>query len=194
MQNEKQQLKTKKTKIFRFSLFVFRSCRRQAGFTLIETLVAITILSAAIAGPMALSIKSISLASVSQDQLVAFYLGQEVIEYVRNVRDTNILSEPSDWLEGLEFCKTNGCYIDVLNETVPVTDCGTGGCVNKLKFDGQNYNYEIAGEETAFIRTVKIDDNARVDGDEAKVNVSVKWTGKYGEKIVNLQDNIFNWR
>ena len=61
------------------------------GFTLIETLVAITILSAAVAGPMVLSVKNIGTASVSQDQLVAFYLGQEVFEYARNVRDTNLI-------------------------------------------------------------------------------------------------------
>jgi len=165
------------------------------GFTLIETLVAITILSAAVAGPMVLAIKNVGTASVSQDQLVAFYLGQEVFEYARNVRDTNILSESSDWLGGLDVCKTNGCYIDVLNETGPVTDCGTGGCVNRLKFDKDTGKYNYASdEETIFIRTVKIENPVGTNSDEAKVNVSIKWTGKYGEKIMNLQDNIFNWR
>ena len=165
------------------------------AFTLIETLVAITILSAAVAGPMALAIKNVGTASVSQDQLVAFYLGQEVFEYARNARDTNILKESSFWLDGLENCKASGsagCYVDVKNNTV--TDCGTVSCSNKLKFDGQNYNY-ANGKETAFIRTVKIDDSVQgVGGDEAKISVSVKWTGKYGEKTMNLQDNIFNWR
>ena len=165
------------------------------GFTLIETLVAITILSAAVAGPMVLAIKNVGTASVSQDQLVAFYLGQEVFEYARNVRDTNILSESSDWLGGLDVCKTNGCYIDVLNETGPVTDCGTGGCVNRLKFDKDTgkYNY-TSEEETIFTRTVKIENPVGTNSDEAKISVSIKWTGKYGEKTMNLQDNIFNWR
>src|SRR3989344_1122959 len=164
------------------------------GFTLIETLVAITILSAAVAGPMVLAIKNVGTASVSQDQLVAFYLGQEVFEYARNVRDTNILKESADWLGGLENCKASGsagCYADVKNNTVK--NCGTVSCSNKLKFDGQNYNY-ANGEETPFIRTVKIEDTVGVGGDEAKISVSVKWTGKYGEKTMNLQDNIFNWR
>src|SRR3989338_3109725 len=139
------------------------------GFTLIETLVAITILSAAVAGPMVLSIKNIGTASVSQDQLVAFYLGQEVFEYARNVRDTNILKESADWLGGLENFKASGsagCYADVKNNTV--TNCGAVSCSNKLKFDGQNYNY-TNGEETPFIRTVKIDDTVGDGGDEAKI-------------------------
>ncbi|KKT18792.1 MAG: hypothetical protein UW04_C0057G0008 [Parcubacteria group bacterium GW2011_GWB1_43_8] len=174
---------------------VFAKKKLVWGFTLIETLVAITILSAAVAGPMVLSIKNIGTASVSQDQLVAFYLGQEVIEYVRNVRDTNILKESVDWLDGLDVCKTNGCYIDVLNETDPITDCGTSGCVNRLKFDKDTgkYNY-TSDEETIFTRTVKIENPVGTNSDEAKISVSIKWTGKYGEKIMNLQDNIFNWR
>jgi prepilin-type N-terminal cleavage/methylation domain-containing protein len=98
------------------------------GFTLIETLVAVTILSAAVAGPMVLSIKSIGSASVSQDQLVAFYLGQEVVEYVRNVRDTNLIKS-NGWLDRLSDCKgangSAGCYIDVINDSI--TDCGTAG-------------------------------------------------------------------
>lgn len=170
---------------------------KNKSFTLIETLVAIAILSAAIAGPLVLSIKNIGSASVSQDQLAAFYLGQEVIEYVRNVRDTNLINGSGDWLTRLEKCTPSGsvsnsvgCYIDVKNDTV--TDCGTSAC-SKLKFDGQNYNY-TTGNDTVFTRIVKIDNTVGIGGDEAKIDIAVSWTGKYGTKTMNLQDNIFNWR
>ena len=163
------------------------------AFTLIETLVAVTILSAAVAGPMALSIKSIGSASVSQDQLVAFYLGQEVMEYVRNIRDTNLINSSNDWTNGLGACKGGaGCYIDVKNNTVTV--CGTN--CPKLDFNGVNYTYKSGGADgnSIFTRTIKIDDTVGVGGDEAKVSISIKWTGKYGGKTMNLEDNIFNWR
>ena len=144
---------------------------------------------------MVLSIKSIGSAAVSQDQLVAFYLGQEAVEYVRNVRDTNILSENS-WLDGLGDClpsSPNGCYIDVINNAI--TACGTLTGCPKLDFNEANYAYKPDGEDgnTVFIRTVKIDNLIRADGDEAKIDVAVSWTGKYGQKTMNLQNNIFNW-
>ena len=171
------------------------------GFTLIETLVAISILTAAIAGPLVLSIKSIGTASVSQDQLVAFYLGQEVIEYVRNVRDSNLIGKnledtSFDWLKGLlEYCEINGCYIDVVAENSQVTDCGSGGCVNKLKFDGKNYGYSL-GVNSSFTRTVRITNLVNSNADEAQVDITMEWKSKYGnkKKTMELQDHIFNWR
>ncbi len=176
---------------------VFAKKKLVWGFTLIETLVAITILSAAVAGPMILSIKSISSASVSQDQLVAFYLGQEVIEYARNVRDTNLISG-NNWLNGLDVCKSAdgsaSCYIDVIKNPITVTVCGTN--CPRLDFDGANYTYKSDGTDgnTVFTRTVKIENPVGTNYDEAKISVFVEWTGKYGGKTMNLQDNIFNWK
>ena len=61
------------------------------GFTLIETMVAISILMVAIVAPMSLAAQSLSAAYYARDQITAFYLAQEGIEVVRSVRDTNIL-------------------------------------------------------------------------------------------------------
>lgn len=167
------------------------------GFTLIETLVAISILTAAIAGPLVMSIKNIGTASVSQDQLVAFYLGQEVIEYVRNVRDTNLIGkvlddDSFDWLAGLRDCDDKDCSIDVF--TSEITTC-SGPC-DKLKIETGKYGH--TGTDTSFTRTVRITNPVSVGGnmDEAQVDITMTWKSKYGTKLktVKLQDHIFNWR
>src|SRR3989344_5745503 len=61
------------------------------GFTLIETLVAVTLLSVAITAPMSLTTRSLAAAYYARDQITAFHLAQEAIESVRHARDHNIL-------------------------------------------------------------------------------------------------------
>ena len=62
------------------------------GFTLVETLIAIAIMMIAIAGPMYTASRAILAAEISRDQLIASYLAQEGIEYVRMMRDNAFLA------------------------------------------------------------------------------------------------------
>ena len=65
---------------------------RYYGFTLIETLVAVTILTLSVAGPMMTANRAIVAAQTSRDQLTASYLAQEGIEFVRAMRDREYLA------------------------------------------------------------------------------------------------------
>ncbi len=57
------------------------------GFTLVEAMVAVAIVSLAIVGPMYVANSSIVAAGLASDQLTASYLAQEGIEYIRLMRD-----------------------------------------------------------------------------------------------------------
>lgn len=63
-----------------------------SGFTLIETLVAITIVTVAVSGAFFTANSSMVAASIARDQLTASYLAQEGIEYVRMMRDNIYLT------------------------------------------------------------------------------------------------------
>ncbi len=161
------------------------------GFTLLETLVAVTILTIVIIGPLTLAINSISVAMISQNQITAFYLSQEAMEYIGNIRDSNF-SQGKDWLDGLADCAgAGGCYVDIINGRI--TAC-LGGCP-KIKYDnGGYYNYE-SGEEAIFIRTVKITPNIGGNSDEVRVEVVAQWPEKFGgQKSFTLQKNLFKWK
>lgn len=92
---------TKRTNQKKHSYVSFVSERREqsqrysysAGFTLVETMVAITILTLSIAGPLTTASRAIVAAEVSRDQLTASYLAQEGLEYMRSVRDGSYLTE-----------------------------------------------------------------------------------------------------
>jgi prepilin-type N-terminal cleavage/methylation domain-containing protein len=164
------------------------------GFTLIETLVAITVLTMVIIGPLSLAAKSIGASLVSQNQITAFYLGQEALEYITNVKDNNFL-QSNDWLNGLNQCfGASGCYVDIPNNII--NSCG--GACPKIKYDesgGFYYNYQT-GQDTIFIRRVKVS-KINIGGaqDEAQIEVMVQWPEKFGgQKSFTLQKDIFNWK
>lgn len=70
------------------------------AFTLIETLVAITILMIAIAGPLTVASKGFTSALDAKNQSVAINLAQEGLEYINNVKDNKAWG---NWIPGTDF-------------------------------------------------------------------------------------------
>ena len=71
--------------------------QKGGGFTLVETLVAISIFSVSILGIMSVLASGISHANYAKQKMIALYLAQEGIEYVRNIRDSKVLFEKDGW-------------------------------------------------------------------------------------------------
>ncbi len=70
------------------------------GFSLIEALVAISILMVGILGAFILVVRTLASTPVVQARLVAANLAQEGVELVRVLRDTNFVNA-TDFREGL---------------------------------------------------------------------------------------------
>src|SRR4051812_12452334 len=113
---------------------------RTKGFTLVETLVAILILTIAITGPYTLVQGVLRSSYIARDELVASALAQEAMEYVRYIRDSNYIytahgGTGRGWLYGLDGstgpnCYTYACTVDVPQQTV--TSCGGPTCISPL--------------------------------------------------------------
>ncbi|HDO23637.1 MAG TPA: hypothetical protein ENG99_00240 [bacterium] len=169
------------------------------SFTLLETLIALTILSFAITGPMELASRAIQSVGVSQNQIVSSYLAQEAIEFVKNVRDTNFI-QGKNWLAGLDQClAVNGCYVDIptyFSSGLPSAISSCGSQCPAIKYDdtsGFYYNYNI-GDDTAFTRKINIT-KINVNGvqDEARIRVEILWKEKNRDRSFVLKEDIFNW-
>src|SRR3569623_1745590 len=124
------------------------------GLTLIETLVAVMILASAVAGPLTIASRALNNARVAKDQITAFNLAQDGVEYVRFARDTNTLGG-NDWLTGtggtsagidLTPCVSSaGCYVDstmaVVGQGDVPTACDSGLGCPVLYYDNDNSRY-----------------------------------------------------
>ena len=182
--------------------------RAQSGFTLIETLVAVLILAIAIAGPLTIASKGLQAALVSKDQVTAFYLAQDAVEYVRYKRDTACLTagvspcSNATWLgsgvNSLSLCTGATCYIDSRADTI--VNVVPPGCSSNLRYNANNYYFTyISGASVTcspYNRTVRIQTPLDGNADEANLTVSVSWIDTAGvtHAPVTVTETLFNWQ
>ena len=189
--------------------------KKQSGFSLIETLIAVSILMIAIAGPFALVQAGLFSSIHQRDQVTATYLAQEAIEYIKNVRDGNSYSQYTisavDWLTGPDgrsmedVCAGNGCYVDLqggLDGSLFIKEVDNISNLKKItQTNGvgdvfRYYSYETANgntvKETGYTRVVKI---TPVPGtlDEVTVTVTVGWKEGVISRTHTVSENIYNY-
>lgn len=176
---------------------------RTEGFTLIETLVAVSLLVIAIVAPMSLVSQSLTSAYYARDQVAAYSLAQEGIEAVRAVRDGNILGNA---LNGSSVSLLTGIPINQ-DFTVDARVSGTGGLVscglnpcNVLQVDpaGSLYGYGAGWTNTKFRRTVyaQYKGPVGVNGgqDEIRVTVTIRWETSSGRtREFKMYSNMYRW-
>ena len=155
------------------------------GFTLLEVLLAIFVITIGVVGVSLAIQQAVSFTAFSTSKLTAIYLAQEGIEVVRNIRDTNWLEERTNpgisWDDGLSPGEYEADYKS--QSLVPYSD-------RYLKLpDGGFYNYD-SGKDTKFKRKITI---SKV-GEAIEVSVKVSWLEKGNNYKVTAQEDLYNWR
>ncbi len=152
---------------------------RSRGFTLVETLIALFVLTIGLVGPIGLASKTLRAGQNAEDKVTAVYLAQEATEFVKNIRDSNIERKKTNpaagFLDGLGACVNAWCEVETSKPTLPaaLTTCsGTtaAGCSRKFKYHNNKYFYDTA-PNTDFQRAVRITHS----GHEAIVDVVVSY-------------------
>jgi prepilin-type N-terminal cleavage/methylation domain-containing protein len=173
----------------------------QRGFTLVETLAAISLITIAVVAPMGLTVQSLAAAYYARDQITASNLAQEGIESIRSVRDANILASakgtPTDlFLNVLPTCAPpDGCFIDSIVPVPPITACS--GTCPALRTNGQLYSYTSGWAQSNFIRTITatvVRSDTNGSAQEVRVTVTVSWqTQAYKKQQIQLSENMYRW-
>jgi len=197
--------------------------QKKEGFTLIETMVAISLLMVALIAPMSLASEALTDAYYARSQVTAFYLAQEGIEIVRSVRDANIMAiaEGSSGVaifngipHGTTASNAPAFTVDALQITSAALDtCESGGCP-PLQTNGSVYGYAPGCEpigangtwtttdcgaangwtDTTFTRTVKAYLLNSSDPDEMRVSVTVTWKqGSFETQSFTIDEDLYQW-
>lgn len=192
-------------KTFNFKIFRGLPCeaKRSRGFTLLESIIAIFVLSLAISGAFAAVRQGLSQTIHAKNEVRAFYLAQEAIEVLRNERDQNRLSTllggsgtVTPWLTDITGCIGGTCRVDASGPGDPAAylyPCGEnwGSCpFMKQDPDTLVYGYDPDGLDTNFKREIQIE---LVNPDEIAVTVRVFWTQGIIDHEFKVKTILLNW-
>lgn len=171
------------------------------GFTLVETMVAISLLAIALIGPYVAVQNAVQSSYVARDQLVASQLAQEGVEYIRWIRDNNYLNSRSF----MDALSTYACY--GANPNNYCTMDPTQGDIHSVPgamsaisattsagflyiSSGGLYNQQDLGTPSKFKRLVRV---YTISANEVKVVVQVLWSTGPRSYSVMVVDNLQDW-
>lgn len=175
--------------------------KKQAGFTVLESMVAILILSLSIAGVFSAVQQGLSQSIIAKDEIKAYYLAQEAIEIIRNKRDINQLAKinsgSGNWLTGISADASDPCWFGKICRADVVTNafsyCGASwDSCPVLNQDATTfvYNYDGSDPSTNLKREIQIES---VAANEVAVTVRVSWTKGFVTYEFKVKEHLFNW-
>ncbi len=182
------------------------------GFTLVETLVAVSIFSVSIAAIISVVANGVGSTITTKNKIVGNYLVQENIEYIRHLRNKYSTIPGgtftwSDFLGKMSSCSPSSggslgiCAMPDTAELNPIDDafsCLQANCEDHpVYYDDNGYYFQSqtsgVGTLTAFRRyfTFVVDPD---DINQVNVTATVVWLERNNiEKSVSLSETLTNW-
>lgn len=163
----------------------------KAGFSLMEILVVLFIVSTALLGILSLIIQNIKVQNINRNNLIASSLSQEGIELIRQIRDDN-------WQNGLAYdygLADNYYRVDYrTNELFPVSWPKETALYLKDGFYVHQYSADGVLEPTIFSRRIAISKLTSEIGQPLQVRSIVSWTDHSRPAHYELQTLLYDWR
>jgi prepilin-type N-terminal cleavage/methylation domain-containing protein len=167
---------------------IFKKLKFKPGFSLMEILAVLFIVSIALLGVLSLIIQNIQVQSVNKNNLIASSLSQEGIELIRQIRDNN-------WQNSLSFDTglADGYYrIDYRSiVATPVSNISDYLLFIQNSFYVHNNGVGVGYMPTIFSRHIVI---TKLSDDVLQVRSIVSWTDHKRPYRYELQTLLYDWR
>ncbi len=172
--------------------------KNQKGFTVLESIIAILVLSLSVSGVFSAVQQSLSQAIIAKDEVKAFYLTQEAMEIIRNKRDANQLARinggANSWLFGITDASNcpfgKVCRTDAVSNSLVLCGDPWDSCP-VLNQDPATFLYSYGVyPATNFKREIQIES---INANEIAITVRVSWTKGIVNREFKAKMYLFNW-
>ncbi len=162
------------------------------GFSILEVIIAILIISIGMIGVLSLVTQNIQVQYINKNNLIASQLAQEGLELVRNVRDENWLAGNNYNLDIAGIVGDRTYAIDYrgrnfINPAVNSVD--DAGARLNIKAATQLYSHE-AGAATPFYRLITAVDNVEY----LEVECKVQWEERGRTHDYTAKTLLYDWK
>lgn len=176
--------------------------KSQQGFTLIEVLVAVILITMVIAPLEGLLIRAEKLSTAARQRFIATNLAQEGLELVHATRDNNWFSssEPDRWLDHGLCQQGNNSYEDSDRRFTldpNMVRAQTVGDLARpqlyLQANG-TWLHDISSQPTTFSRILSIDCSTKFsESPYVTVSATVTWQEQDQPQQLVLKEKLYNW-
>lgn len=168
---------------------------QKRGFTLLEIMVVLFVISLGMVGVLSLIIQNIQAQSYNKNNLIAYQLAQEGVELIRKVRDSN-------WKQSLPY-NTNLAdgqyYMDYLDNVPTLCNPNDHEQAEKLVLkqdeNGFYFNESLTSTgvttSSGFSRLITI---RNIDAKSLQVTVKVSWKEKGRDSSYILDTYLYDWK
>lgn len=159
------------------------------GFTLLETLIAIAIMTVAVGSAFGMAQKSLQTSYQIKNQTSAYFLAAEGLELVRNIRDNVALhnketGDSLDWLSPLGLCTGTNMSCDIN----PASDFSNPSAIPADSIFSCSSPCKVGS--TVFSRSIHVEIVNQGENREAVVTSAVIWPGN----TASLTETLSNWQ
>ena len=158
---------------------------KKNGFTLLEMMIAIVVITVGLIAIMSLIHRAVLGSQLAASRVQAAYLAQEGLEIVRNIRDSNWLEQRENpgvvWDQNLQSGDWEAGFSDLT--LTPLQG-------RNLKINGSFYNYS-SGKDAKFIRKITIQ---KPSPDTLEVAVEISWQERGRSFATSFYETLYDWK
>lgn len=159
---------------------------KKNGFSLIETVIALTVVAVVLTGSARFLFTLISSTNANQDRITATYLAQECLELTRNIRDTT-------WKQNLPW----DCAFSTTEYDLEINNfCGDLE-QEYGEISAENLELGSRKQNSTFQRAVTAEvlpSAERIDAEEILFRCTIEWDGLAGQRQLEMSHILTNWR